>query len=425
MSSSTTSSSATVATAFAATKRTPSLPAAAMGNRVWWNGPFFGRLLPSAKRDLEQKWGWRRIVLDNDTGKNDPLQQHHPIGRLALAWPHKSGPQWDLDDEQGPHIRPYPIYLTNLLDDKVHLAQLVSASSSCLAPPCIDSPDQAQDDVLYFVKHRHGAQGKSVCVYDKEELQEWWERASSKNNNNNNNGRQDFVIQQEIKPCLYRECKFVLRSHILMVHRRREYGGPEEPATREDHDVSPNNDKPPPVVESACYLHETVICQQHAAPYKGHEKRENNDNKSKNNNNLASQISQAGNNKRKLPVPQLLDELDVDHPARDIRDQMRAVSQQLVSLASPKFDAACHSEIMAPQTTCFALLGNDWIMDEQGNLQLCEVNTHPALGWGTMSKVPNSVFKDLSRQVLEVLIEGDSDDFAVPSCFTVLSSCEG
>ena len=41
---------------------------------------------------------------------------------------------------------------------------------------------------------------------------------------------------------------------------------------------------------------------------------------------------------------------------------------------------------IAPETTCFALLGSDLIIDEMGNIKLCECNSHPALGWGTMSK---------------------------------------
>ena len=50
---------------------------------------------------------------------------------------------------------------------------------------CISSPDEAGDGKLYFVKHRHGAQGKTVHVLDRNELHLWF--SAIKNT-------QDFVI---------------------------------------------------------------------------------------------------------------------------------------------------------------------------------------------------------------------------------------
>ena len=65
--------------------------------------------------------------------------------------------------------------------------------------------------------------------------------------------------------------------------------------------------------------------------------------------------------------------------------------------------------VAAGNTTCFALLGTDLIVDSEGNIQVCEVNSHPALGWGTMSKVPSPVFSDLVDQTLDVLLGGASE----------------
>ena len=39
-----------------------------------------------------------------------------------------------------------------------------------------------------------------------------------------------------------------------------------------------------------------------------------------------------------------------------------------------------------------------------GNVKLCEVNSHPALGWGTTSKVPSKVFSNLIEETLSILL---------------------
>ena len=65
---------------------------------------------------------------------------------------------------------------------------------------------------------------------------------------------------------------------------------------------------------------------------------------------------------------------------------------------------------ISPNTTCFALLGIDFMIDEFGNIKVCQVNSHPALGWGTMSNVPSSVFRNLIEDTLLLLLKGDKDD---------------
>ena len=64
---------------------------------------------------------------------------------------------------------------------------------------------------------------------------------------------------------------------------------------------------------------------------------------------------------------------------------------------------------LAPATTCFGLFGNDWILNSQGNLQLCEINSHPALGWGTMAQVDDTVYDDLVLQTLTILLDGHQE----------------
>jgi len=106
-------------------------------------------------------------------GENEKEEQEEC---LAFVWPSKSGPQFDTNDEKAAHIRPYPKNLTDCLDDKMRLAKELQSSSS-IAPECITSPQDAISNRLYFVKHRYGAQGKSVYVYNKDELTSWFDKS--------------------------------------------------------------------------------------------------------------------------------------------------------------------------------------------------------------------------------------------------------
>jgi hypothetical protein len=102
-------------------------------------------------------------------------------------------------------VRPLPVNLTNFLDDKLSLAQILEGSG--IVPDQLLSPTEAKEGELYFVKHRWGAQRKSVYVYDKAQLQSWYE---------NSKNAHDFVIQKEIVPPALDDQgrKFFLRSHI-------------------------------------------------------------------------------------------------------------------------------------------------------------------------------------------------------------------
>ena len=149
----------------------------------------------------------------------------------------------------------------------------------------------------------------------------------------------------------------------------------------------------------------------------------------------AAHISHGFRKLRKLPAPCLVTELPLDHPARGDRivPQMQKASQRLVEIVLPHLDAYMQKQQqqqqqtsnncwLAPHTTCFALLGNDWILSPSSEgstiLQLCEVNSHPALGWGTMAKVPRYIYDDLVRDTLQIIL---SESNVLPSSFTPLT----
>jgi hypothetical protein len=125
------------------------------GHRVIWRGPLFGRLSQAGQAFLMKKGEWQLLT--------EP-PSHHLHGRLQFVWPNKSGPQFEMDDNQAPYIRPYPKDATDLLDDKLSLAHLLDTHARDISPRTIETPDEAEEEKLYFVKHRFGAQGKSVCL---------------------------------------------------------------------------------------------------------------------------------------------------------------------------------------------------------------------------------------------------------------------
>jgi hypothetical protein len=121
---------------------------------------------------------------------------------LRFCWPNKSGPQCDVETLEPSLIRPYPTARTAILDDKILIWELLKGTT--VVPDVIESPEDAVDGELYFVKHRLGAQGKSVYVYDRKELMEWSKRSQNVH---------DFVIQREVITSLDDQGrKFVLRN---------------------------------------------------------------------------------------------------------------------------------------------------------------------------------------------------------------------
>ena len=222
--------------------------------------------------------------------------------------------------------------------------------------------DAKDDDKLYFVKHRYGVKGKSVYVYNKTQLQDWWERSAT--------NREDFVIQEEVQTALDEEGrKFVLRCHVL-VYQRTTGGGP-----------------------LRAFLHGDVITMTHAVPY------------SRTSSSKAVHVSQAGKRRGHHPKPRLVTDLDPDHPAHGSLEALAEACRILVVRAPFPPPTA------AGGLTCFALLGLDCLVVEDGRrIVVCEANSHPALGWGTMSDVDGSVFRKLIEDTLAILLLGRSPD---------------
>jgi hypothetical protein len=328
------------------------------GQRLFWEGPLFGRLTKAGREHLIRHGFCSIPPSDVEAGRGC-------CERLSFVWPNKSGPQWEVDDATAAYIRPFPKRgATDLLDDKIELSRIFQGTDTVL-PRFISTPDEAVQDSLYFVKHRHGAQGKSVYVFNQHELKDWWLKAKN---------RHDFLIQEEIVPVLYNDYKFVLRAHILLFQRNNDG----------------NNDG-----SLVALLHREIICQMHSVPYY-----QSDGSPTKN----AAWISQAGG--KKLPEPLLLDNLDPSHPAARAFPEIEACSQNFAATIAPMFSKFRNS--MSPETTCFALLGGDIVLQEDGTAKMCEVNSHPALGWGTMSKVPKNVFDSLIEDSLSILMVGDA-----------------
>jgi hypothetical protein len=221
-------------------------------------------------------------------------------------------------------------------------------------PPSLDNVKDAQEGTLYFVKHRYGAQGKSVYVHDNKSLLSWWETCENTH---------DFVIQQEVPPTLDETGrKFVLRGHVLIYK-----------CGKSDNEV----------VHAG--LHQQVICLPHALPYEPSA-----------NANKSVHISQAG---KRHPSPSLLADLPSSHPAAHVFPAIQACSATLIKATNHEF-----GKYIANQVTCFALLGADYLVSSDGGVKLCEVNSHPALGWGSMASVPKHVFARLVEEMLNVVV---------------------
>eukprot|EP00546_Thalassionema_frauenfeldii_P004835 CAMPEP_0178926512 /NCGR_PEP_ID=MMETSP0786-20121207/18581_1 /TAXON_ID=186022 /ORGANISM="Thalassionema frauenfeldii, Strain CCMP 1798" /LENGTH=372 /DNA_ID=CAMNT_0020601657 /DNA_START=67 /DNA_END=1185 /DNA_ORIENTATION=- len=325
--------------------------------RVIRNNEFFGRLSKCGRTYLANRGGWRQLTSDNDF-------EHGRETILHFVWPNKSGPQFhDLTTLEPAKVRPFPIRITNILDDKILLNDLLAGTN--VMPKSVNVPEQADPNQLYFVKHRHGAQGKSVYAYHRNALlMTWWNDSSKKKN------VQDFLIQEEIPPALdSKGRKFALRSHLLLFYRHGE--------------------------QLQALLHRDVTCQSHSMPYDRSSLAK------------AAHVSQAG---KHHPKPQLLEELDEDHPAKHCFEQLLDSCKVLISklrTATTSLDAT------HPDVTLFALAGADHLIDSNGETKLCEINSHPALGWGSMKNVDHGVYKRLIEETLAIVVFGD--DYAATS----------
>jgi Tubulin-tyrosine ligase family len=165
------------------------------------------------------------------------------------------------------------------------------------------------------------------------------------------------------------------------------------------------------MIDACCYLHTNVLCSPHALAYDSGQK--------------SAHVSGMLRQKHQQPQPVLLEDLHPSHPAINVFELIRECSTTLmkVALAHEKF-SQLEAKQVAAGVTCFALLGNDFLVfsschepqqrpQEQQQreqaaavvVKLCEVNSHPSLGWGTMQHVPSHVFAELVQDSLSILVD--------------------
>jgi len=341
--------------------------------RIFWNGELFGRLTKAGRNHLINDAGW--FYLDTSPPPRGDYNDNLP---LAFIWTNKSGPQFATNVLFPALVRPLPTQATNVIDDKILLDKLmIKYGTSHMMPVSvsIDADDltkKCDNDKLFFVKHRSGAQGKSVYVHNKDSLMEWKEKCRNPS---------DFIIQEEVQPALDEKGKkFVLRAHILIGNSMKS-GGSGDNVKKE-------------LNSFWTALHEDVICHTHSVKYDKHStiRSVHISNQSK---------KKKGGNSGNSPA--LIAHLPSSHPAHCVFDEMKRCTSKL-GYAFIK-EMVKRGEIpVHPSVTCFALLGADFLVAADSSLKLCEVNSHPALGWGTMSDVPSEIYDRLVTETLSILL---------------------
>ena len=397
---------------FPSSASTPSTKTAAVvsAQRVLWNGPLFGRLTKAGRSFLLRN-GWDDIgsasigsTFDlsrfGGVGNHDKTRTDWDNAPIAFAWPSKSGPQLSTDQDHPALVRPLPAHMTEVIDDKVYLQNLLeNISGTEIMPPSMSVSSQevveaAKDDndnnTLYFVKHRYGVQGRAVHVHTKQSLVEWYRK--SKNTS-------DFVIQKEVEPALDETGKkFALRAHVLFFNSKVATSGEEDGANT-----------------FVAAIHKDVICHTHTSPYtrdagnrSAHVSNAVAGAKKRRKKEKARQSTQDGIAPCATPSPCLISQLPETHPACKSFEQIKDCISVL-STAYIHYLLLSHPTI-SPSVTAFALVGADLLMSSEGAIKLCEVNSHPSLGWGTMSDVPVCVYSRLIEDTLSVLLLGNDWD---------------
>jgi hypothetical protein len=259
-----------------------------------------------------------------------------------------------------PLVRMLPQSCLACLDDKVYLANLLSRHNVAdVCPPSFtdlaalresleSSPSAVGDSLapLWFIKHRHGVKGKAVTPMREPALLEWLGRHGS---------AADFAVQREVfPPALWLGRKFAIRAHVLVACTGGDHAG---------------------AAEAAAWLHTDVLVLPHAL---AHDARTDD---------KAVHVSNVG---KGHPPPCRTTELPVEHPAAH-----SSLWPQLTGLASRTLRASRRELLPQPRcaaSTLYAVLALDVALDAAGVPWLLEVNSHPALGDGTMSAVQPSVY---------------------------------
>jgi hypothetical protein len=246
----------------------------------------------------------------------------------------------------------------------LELRDALLAHSSGTEPPL---PAATSPGALYFAKHRLGVKGRAVHPMREAALLAWLHGEEPAK-------LRDYVVQAEVAPpALWEGRKFTVRCHALIALC-------------------------PPPNELAAWLHRDVIILPHA---KLHEF---------NGADRAVHVSQAGRNH---PQPTLSSEVPTAHPAAACRLWPRLLELITRCLAS------CLCELLPPSrcstSTLYSLMAFDLALDANGRPFVLEVNSHPAIGDGSMSAVDTGVYTRLVADVTSLLVLPAAVDVDVAS----------
>lgn len=329
---------------------------AARFGKVYWPGRHqllgWGNPLGKLHRQglqLLEPFGWRSI---SESENIVP----------AFAWPTRKAADFPATSSAGtllPLIRPFPQDFTALLDDKLQLAEHLTAGGYneihpetwpadefLVAPP----PEVIGDDVsMWFIKHKLGVKGNSVHVFRGRAAV--LQRLSAMGPS-----CKGFIVQRCVEPVAVRNGrKWVLRVHSLL------------------HGL-PNG-------ELRLYCHREMIVLEYGQLF------------SESTAIRSAHVSNVGNMKH-LPKPTLLDD--------------EALAEQVRRLTIKTFESvmshAPRGPYAPPTAELCQVFGLDVIVDSFGKPWLLEVNSYPAIASGTMDHVDKTVYTNLVRDVLKLVV---------------------
>mmetsp|Transcript_62506 Transcript_62506/g.203944 ORF Transcript_62506/g.203944 Transcript_62506/m.203944 type:complete len:1138 (+) Transcript_62506:418-3831(+) len=317
-------------------------------HQAWgWGNPL-GKLHKQAVQVLES-YGWRRV-----DERDDSIVP-------AFCWPTRKAGDFLASggaDAALPLVRPFPQEFTQRLDDKSELAAHLSAAGFAgVLPPTWLAHDFMASELcgdneqdIWFVKHNLGVKGNGVHVFAgsgavKSRLEELGPR-----------GRHTFIVQRGVAPPdLHEGRKWMLRAHALL--HCSGAGG------------------------ARAYCHSDMVVIDHGQLYteQPHVR--------------AAHISSAGNPKN-WPKPYLL---DCEPTARQVRALMEQTFAAVWQFLPPR-------PFTPPESELCQVLGFDFAVDAHGRCWLLEVNNYPAIASGTMEHVDTSVYTNLVRDVLQLVV---------------------
>lgn len=331
--------------------------------------------LPKPAIDHLRSIGWRQIETSDASA---------PAIIPAFAWTTRKAGNFPAAGDNLPLVRPLPQACTAVLDDKLSLAHLTLSNPGLRSvSPCsyVDleallvglqqQPTMDETPRRYFVKHRFGVKGQAVRPMGEAALCDWLVGLGASARRSS-----DFVVQAEVAPpALWEGRKFAVRCHCLVAASGRQ-------------------------TMPSAWLHRDVIILPHAAPF------------DTTSDDRAVHVSQAGRNH---PAPILAAQVPADHPAaqRMLWPRLRRVVAHCLS--------AAHTALVPPaaercqRSTLFSVLACDVTLSADGAPWLLEVNSHCALGDGTMAAVDPEVYTRLVRDVASLLVLPALDPKAEPS----------